>query len=353
MTANGHPAAPATSIPGSFILGTGRSGSTMLSDILASHPDIASLSEFFTFLGTRSLLPGAVDGARYWHRLSHQTPLYRQLFTAETAPREFLYPRTGGRFPQGNVPPILATTLPHLTDRPDALFDTLAATVPAQPRQPMTAHHRALFEHLARTTGARVWVERSGLSLMQARVLRHGFPDARFVFLHRDGRDVALSLRDFVPARLIVWNWYLFRRLGANPIAIAAPTGASRRLRLFEALFTPIFPVRRALATPPPLTACAGFWSEMVLAALPEYRALPPERRKVLAYEALCANPAAEIDRLVRFLGVNPTPDWLARAAQIPEVRPPRWTALSAEDQRSLSAATERARAAIATLPID
>ena len=340
-------------IEGSFVLSSGRSGSTMLSDILASHPEIASLSEFFTFLGTRSLLPGRVSGARYWQRLSRQTPLYRQLFTAETAPREFLYAGRGRRFPHDNVPPILATTLPHLTDRPDALFDALARTVPLQPRQTMPDHHRALFAHLARETGARLWVERSGLSLMQARVLRQGFPEAKFVFLHRDGRDVALSLRDFIPARLIVWSWYLFRKLGANPIAISAPTGASRKLWLFERLFTPVFPIARALATPPPLAACAGFWSEMVLSALPEYHALPPERRMLLGYETLCADPAREIARLVRFLGAEPSPRWLANAARVPERRPPRWQSLPPADRHALSQATESARAALAALPAD
>ena len=335
---------------GAFVLSSGRSGSTMLSDILASHPDIASLSEVLTYLGTRSLLPGRVSGARYWRRLSQQTPLYRQLFTAATAPREFLYPGTGGRFPHDDVPPILATTLPHLTDRPDALYDALARTVPRQPRQTMAAHHRALFDRLARETGARIWVERSGLSLMHSRVLRRDFPAARFVLLTRDGRDVALSLRDFIPARLIIWSWFLFRRLGANPIAIAAPTGASRRLRLFEALFTPVFPVRRALATPPPLTACAGFWSEMVLAALPEYLALLPDRRMRLDFETLCANPGSEIERLTRFLGVDVPPAWLDRAAQIPAPRPPRWPRLAPDDRRALSEATEQARAALAAL---
>ena len=340
-------------IAGGFVLSSGRSGSTMLSDILASHPEIASLSEFFTFLGTRSLLPGRVSGARYWQRLSRQTPLYRQLFTAETAPREFLYAGRGRRFPHDNVPPILATTLPHLTDRPDALYDSLAQTVPLQPRQTMPEHHRALFDHLARRTGARLWVERSGLSLMQARVLRQGFPDARFVFLHRDGRDVALSLRDFIPARLIVWSWLLFRKLGANPIAIAAPTGASPKLHLFERLFTPVFPIRRALATPPPLTACAGFWSEMVLAALPEYHTLAPDRRMHLRYDALCADPTREIARLVGFLGAEPAPDWLARVARIPEQRPPRWQGLPPAERRALSQATEAARGALAALPPD
>jgi hypothetical protein len=280
-----------------------------------------------------------------------QTPLYSRLFTADTAPREFLYPATSGRFAPGNVPPILATTLPHLTARPDTLFDALAETVLRQPRQTMPAHHRALFERLTETTGARVWVERSGLSLMQARVLRQGFEDVKFVFLHRDGRDVALSLRNYVPARLIIWSWTLFRKLGSNPIAIAAPTGASRKLWLFERLFPPVFPVRRALATPPPLSACAGFWSEMVLAALPEFHALPPARRLLLGYEALCADPARQIDRLARFTGVDVPPDWLERAADVPEIRAPRWQDLPRDEQRALSVGTEAARAALAGLP--
>lgn len=336
--------------PGTFILGTGRCGSTMVSDILARHPDIASLSEFCTYLGTRALLPGQVSGARYWRRLSVQTRLYRRLFTAETAPEAFLYPGVGGRFPPDNVPPILATTLPHLTRTPDAVFDALADWAVRQPRRSMAAHHRALFEHLAAMTGARVWVERSGFSLMQARVLRRGFPEAKFVFLHRDGRDVALSLRNFIPARLIVWSWLLFRKIGANPISIAAPTGASRKLALFEWLFTPVFPLRHALATPPPLSACAGVWNEMVLAALPEYRALAPDRRLLLCYEDLCADPAAQIERLARFTGADVPRDWLARVARIPERRPPRWRDLPREDQRVLAHHTEEARAALAAL---
>lgn len=345
--------APETGAPGTggaFILGTGRSGSTLLSQLLASHPEVASLSEFLTFLGTRALLPGAVDGARYWHRLSVQTPLYRTLFTAETAPREFLYPGGGGRFPHDDVPPILATTLPGLAPDPDALFDRLAGVVTQQPVQSMAAHHQALFERLAAHAGARLWVERSGLSLMQARALRLAFPAAKFVFLQRDGRDVALSLQAFRPARLIIWSWALFRHVGANPIAIQAPTGASAKLALFERLFTPVFPVRVALSTPPPLKACAGFWNEMVLSALPEYHALPPDRRMVLRYEALCARPRTELSRLTRFLGVAPLDGWLEAAARVPEAQPARWQRLPPDRQRDLAAWTETARHALAAL---
>lgn len=343
------PATPKTgSAPGTFVLSTGRSGSTMLSGLLARHPDVLSLSEFLTYLGTRALLPGRVSGAQYWRRLSVQTRLYRRLFTPGTAPREFLYSSENGRYPPGHVPPILATTLPHLTDRPDALFDEIAGWAAAQPSRSMAEHHRALFDHLAHRHDARTWVERSGLSMMHARVLQAGFPDARVVFLHRDGRDVALSLQNFIPARLIVWSWHLFRHVGSNAISIDAPTGASWKLRALEALCTPVFPLRRALANPPPLTACAGFWSEMMLAGLAEYDRLPPDRRMLLGYDTLCKKPTDTLTRLAAFIGVDAPRAWLEGAANVPERRPPRWTALSDGDRRILCERTEAARAAIA-----
>lgn len=49
----------AREIPPVFIVGTGRCGSTMLSNMLRKHPDVLSLSEFLvavTDLGSRTAL---------------------------------------------------------------------------------------------------------------------------------------------------------------------------------------------------------------------------------------------------------------------------------------------------------
>ena len=67
----------------------------------------------------------------------------------------------------------------------------------------------------------------------------------------------------------------------------------------------------------------------------------------------ICADPAREIARLVRFLGAEPSPRWLANAARVPERRPPRWQSLPPADRHALSQATECARAALAALPAD
>ncbi|HCQ66274.1 MAG TPA: hypothetical protein DIU07_14475 [Rhodobacteraceae bacterium] len=90
----------------------------------------------------------------------------------------------------------------------------------------------------------------------------------------------------------------------------------------------------------------------MVLTALPEFHALPPARRLLLGYEALCADPVAEIDRLARFTGVDVAPDWLECAAHVPEKRPSRWQDLPPDARRALSAGTEAARVALAGLSV-
>ena len=332
---------------GAFVLGPARCGSTMVSEILNLHPDVLSVSEFIAMQGTRSLLPGKISGAAYWKQLSKQTPAMRLMLTPETALREFLYRTEMGRFPIDDVPPLLAGTLPMLSDDPDALFDALATTVPNQPRQAVEAHHEMAFERLMELCGGRVWVERSGLSLRFARVLPRLFPAAKFVMLYRDGRDVALSLRAFKPVRGTIWMWSWFRKLGADPIDLEHPIGRSRNMRLREQVSGPAPLIRWMLNHPPPLKACAEFWSDLTLRTLPEFLALPSERRHVVRYEDLTAEPRAALLELAKFLAVETPEDWLAKAVRIPKTLEPRWKRLEPAVQKDLTDWTAEAREAV------
>ena len=131
---------------GAFVIGPARCGSTLVSDILNLHHDILSISEFIASNGLDSLLRGKVTGASYWNRLSKASPILRMMITPETMPNEFLYRSDTGRFPIHNVPPILKMTLPHLSNNPDNLFDSLSNTIPNQPKQSTQAHHAMFFQ---------------------------------------------------------------------------------------------------------------------------------------------------------------------------------------------------------------
>ena len=69
--------------------------------------------------------------------------------TPENAPSEFLYRPAMGRIPINNVPPLLASTLPHISEDPDAVFEALSNTVPYQPKQSVEEHHSMLFGHVS------------------------------------------------------------------------------------------------------------------------------------------------------------------------------------------------------------
>ena len=58
------PAAAPASIPPAFVLNTGRCGSTLLSDVLNSHPRVLSLSEFFSAVGMGTFRFHRATGSR-------------------------------------------------------------------------------------------------------------------------------------------------------------------------------------------------------------------------------------------------------------------------------------------------
>jgi putative sulfotransferase len=150
------------SVP-TFIVGTGRCGSTMLSNMLRDHPEILSLSEFFSMItdGDQShepFSPDPMDGERFWAIVAATGRFYTFFLRHGQAFPELLYPADapGSRFSsQTGVPGILLTALPHLTDRHDALFDQLGEEVRAWPRATIGEHYRRLFGWLAQRFGRR------------------------------------------------------------------------------------------------------------------------------------------------------------------------------------------------------
>lgn len=118
-----------------FIVGTGRCGSTLLSNLLRQHPDILSLSEFFslaTDLGGRidACFPSQPMSAEAFLGLvAARLPKTNLMYRHDVAMDEVLYrPAADARYTvETGVPAILQTTLPHLSHDPEALFDEVCA----------------------------------------------------------------------------------------------------------------------------------------------------------------------------------------------------------------------------------
>lgn len=331
------------SIPPVFVLGTGRCGSTMVSEMLNLHPRVLSLSEFFSNVGTDALRRRRATGDQMWGWYAHQQEHTRLMLRENYAELAYPLDAPGARFGRDDLPPILCGTLPHLTSDHEELFDELGPVVRARPRQRPAAHFRDLFEWLCGRMERDVWVERSGASLLFGAQLLRAFPDARVVHIYRDGRETAISMS----------RHYLFRTIMATILALRSKgidiVGSLSKGRFWERISPWLEPLASRMVNNDRLPydklvlADFGFlWSSMIEHAHNVFGRLPSSRVASVAFEDLQSKPEAELRRLIRFVSPELADEaWVREAAKLP--RPPRspsnFEKLSAEERWSVAEA--------------
>jgi cytochrome P450 len=303
-----------------FVVGAGRCGSTMLSRVLSEHPEVLSLSEFVGQMlpsSYNSNIISGMNGKEVWQVMSSSDPFIDSALRDGLSIPEMVYPCGSGRFrPAAGIPRICLATLPALTDDPDALYDLLADEVPSWPRRDVADHYHELFGFLARALGRRTVVECTARSLAHSQMLHDMFPWARFVHMHRDGPDCALSMSRHT----------LFRRGGllraaAHEAGLPWPSPPAAIMaslpEQFFGLLTPPLDPWRYMAYPLPLTWFGEYWSYSTTAGMAALRELPGDSWISVKYENLVSEPEAELTRLAEFLRVQPLPEWLALAQRV------------------------------------
>ena len=328
-------------LPPVFVLSTGRCGSTMVSNILNQHPEVLSLSEFFSYVGMLAFRRRRVSGARIWQLCSRQQNRTRLMLKGSY--EELIYPfdQPEARYTRQDVPPLMCATLPHLTADYYALFDALGPVIQGQPRQAPAAHFRHLFDHLCQRYGRRVWVERSGGSLLFGYRLLRAFPEARIIHVYRDGRETALSMQRHYLFRMIVANMRALRAWGIDAM------GSMARGRHWDRISPWLELVSSALVNPDKLpydrltlADFGTFWNGMIARGERLFGHFPPERLLNIKFEDMQANPEPEIRRMIRFISPElDNPDWLREVVSIPRPTPPRFDQLPAAEQAALEAA--------------
>ncbi len=212
------------------VLGCVRSGTTMLRAVLDSHPRLAVPPESYF------VVPALEQRARYeGSGTAAGTVDLGRLFTDIAADRSF----------------------PDWQLGPDALAEVRG-------RRPRTVPDAllALYRAYARQQGKPRAGDKTPSHLLHIDLLAASFPDARFVHIVRDGRDVVPSI--------------LGMQFGPD--------------RFAEAVL---------------------FWARRVERGLAGGAALGPERYREIRYEALVADPEAVMRDVCPFLGLEYSPEML------------------------------------------
>lgn len=242
-----------------FILGSGRSGSTLLYKMLCLHPEIAYISNWDAAFPDNPpcMLLGRLT--RGWYRVNlwswfdsrghandHDRPLFRKLVPTPVEGEPF-YRHCG-------VP--------------------LTASEP--PVDPETAARlRRAFERLARFKDSRIVLAKRTANLHRLNLLLAAFPEARFIGIVRDGRSVADS-------------------------AVRAPWWLRPRVR-FEKSRLPDPKTHREEA----LRVAANAWVRHMAMFEEAQQRIGPGRFRLVVYEQLLDDWAATLHPLLRFCGVS------------------------------------------------
>lgn len=144
-----------------FVVGRGRSGTTLVRAILDSHPDMAIPDE------THFIMALARNRRLYEHGSGFRTERFLDDLVAQ----------------QGFLVLEMSRDRAH------------GALVKSQPASYPDAI-RAVFAEYARSRGKTRYGDKTPLHVLSIRALSDLFPEARFVHVIRDGRDVALSYLD-------------------------------------------------------------------------------------------------------------------------------------------------------------
>ena len=271
-----------------FLVGAGRSGTTLLYKLLCLHPQIAYISNFESKwpwfpagMACRAVAAHPQAKRAAWFRHGGNAYFVNRPWLKKAFPTphegEAVYRRCG---------------LP-LTPPPDY-----------SPDAPTLHALRRTFESIRQRANASIFLSKRTANNRRIRQLEQVFPAARYIHLVRDGREVAQSL-----ATVDWWDehtvWWDGRTAGEIERA-----GADR------------------------LALCARNWVYEMRELERQLEAIEPERQCTLRFESLLQDPLEQLERVTRFLGLPYSTGYRATIESL-GLRPvqPQWRQAWTSDQ--------------------
>jgi len=195
--------------------------------------------------------------------------------------------------------------------------------IPADRATPAAAAYiRARFEDIRRTQNVPIVVEKTCASCLRVPFINKVLPEARYVYIYRDGIDATGSAKLRWTAKLDIP--YLMEKVRFVPLTDLPYYG----LRYFWSRIYRVFSREKRLAFWGPKLdnmdeilenhtlneVCALQWQRCVEKADSDLAEIDPERVIRVRYEDFVSDPAPELERIFDFLGYNASSDMIQAA---------------------------------------
>ena len=242
-----------------FLVGAGRSGTTLLQKLLCLHPQIAYISNYENRF---AWFPDGLAGGAIATRLPAKLGAW--------------FDQGGNAYFVGRPWFKKIFPTPH---EGESVFESCGVPLfPAADYVPDTATSACLrrrFEQIRTRAHAAVFLSKRTANNRRIRLLSSIFPAARYVHLIRDGRDVTQSL-----ATVEWWDNHTVWWDGRTPLEMER-------------------------AGEPRLSICARNWVREVQELQVGLARIDPARILALRFEELLTDPVRHLERVVNFLGVS------------------------------------------------
>lgn len=261
-----------------FIVGTGRCGSTLISEIVRKQGDFCSISEFFFLQGGRGAFTSSnFDGAAFWNWLnSLRDTTAEAALNSNSGFPEILEYTIDENTLKKKIHPLNSVLIPHLNIENTQILNELELSIKANPALDIYSHYSRTLDTIASLSGKRNWVERSGGSIHYPHELLRVAPTSKIVHIYRNGVDCSLSMANHSYYKLI-----------------------------FNELSSSQNKAHRSDSADLPLETIGDIWSRLSIISVEFLTNLPNNQVHHLNYDELIDEPALCIEKLLNFLEIE------------------------------------------------
>jgi hypothetical protein len=181
----------------------------------------------------------------------------------------------------------------------------------AGPEHARVAHRDAALRFFYQRLGAGPVLDKTCINTLRVAYLQRLFPQARYVFIHRDGRDNVSSMMDGWRHGRTDGGFGLEKFFGPSPEPVSINGGEFREWHFF------LPPGWRAFNRASLEEVCAFQWTSANQLALDAKQAIPSEQWIELRYEDLFERPVEMFKELFERLGLPFGEEMRARCADL------------------------------------